>query len=102
MPRKGALLVPDKLLTPTQPFLTLQSCTHSHTSSTRLLPSALSQWACHKKASAYGSKVGWTPAQSNNSNICMCVPVLKVVWIHALLCYVMSKICNTCRVIYVC
>ena len=40
---KGAhYQVPDKLLTPTQPFLTLQSCTHSHTSSTRLLPSWVS------------------------------------------------------------
>jgi len=42
MPRRGALQVPDKLLTPTQPYLTLQSRAHLHTSLTRLLPSWVS------------------------------------------------------------
>jgi len=39
MPRRGVLKIPDKLLVPTQPSLTFQSRTHSHTSLTRLLPS---------------------------------------------------------------
>jgi len=57
-----------KLLTPTQPFLALQSCTHSHTSSTRLLPSWVSTMGLPQKASAHGSRVGWTPAQRNNKD----------------------------------
>jgi len=31
-------------------------------------PPGLAQWACHKKAWVYGSRVGWTPAQRNNNN----------------------------------
>ena len=27
------------------------------------------QWACYKKASAYGSRVGWTPARRNNNSL---------------------------------
>jgi len=28
----------------------------------------LAQWACYKKASAHGSRVGWTPARSNRTD----------------------------------
>jgi len=60
--------VPDKLLTPTQPYLTLQSRIHLHTSLTKTPPfPGLAQWACYKKASAYGSRVGWTPARRNRT-----------------------------------
>jgi len=53
---------------PSQP--SLQSCTHLHTSLTRLIHSwinRLTQRACYKKASAYGSRVGWSLAHQQQT-----------------------------------
>jgi len=62
--------MPDKLLTPTQPFLTIQSRTHSHKYQPDSSPPRLVQWACHKRPQCMGpdSRVGRTPAWRNNNN----------------------------------
>jgi len=60
--------VPDscsRLLCPSSPFSHAHTGTHHQPDSS---PPGLAQWACHKKASAYGSTVGWTPAQRNNNS----------------------------------
>ena len=56
----------SRLLSPTSPFSHAHSCTHHHPDSS---PPGLAQWACYKKASAYGSRVGWTPARRNNITV---------------------------------
>jgi len=55
----------SRLLSRTSPFSHTYTCTHYQPDSS---PPGLAQWACYKKASAYGSRVGWTPAQRNNNN----------------------------------
>jgi len=52
--------MPDKLFMPTHPsspFSHAYTCTHHQPDS---FPPGLAQWACYIKASAYGSRVGWT------------------------------------------
>ena len=51
-PRRGTLQVPDKLLTPTEPFLVLQSRTRTHQPDSS--PPGLAQWACHKRPQRVG------------------------------------------------
>jgi len=56
--------MPDKLFMPTHPsspFSHAYTCTHHQPDSS---PPGLAKWACYIKASAYGSRVGWTPAQT--------------------------------------
>jgi len=58
----------SRLLSPTSPFSHAHTRTHHQPDSS---PPWLAQWACYKKASAtsaYGSRVGWTPARRNNNN----------------------------------
>jgi len=50
----------SRLLSPTSPF----SHTHHQPDCS---PPGLAQWACYKKASVYGSRIGWTPARRNNN-----------------------------------
>jgi len=52
----------SRLLSPPSPFSHAHIRTHHEPDSS---PPGLAQWACHKKASAYGSRVGWTPARRN-------------------------------------
>jgi len=56
----------SRLLSPTSPFSHAHTRTHHQPNSS---PAGLAQWACYKKAWAYGSRVGWTPAWRNNNNI---------------------------------
>ena len=52
---------------PTHPS---SSFSHAHTHTHHQpdsSPPGLAQWACYKKASAYGYRVGWTPDQRNNN-----------------------------------
>jgi len=51
---------------PSSPFSHAHTRTHHQPDSS---PPGLTQWACHKKASAYGSRVGWTLAQRNNKKL---------------------------------
>jgi len=55
----------SRLLSPSLPSSHAHTCTHHQPDSS---PPGLVQWACHKKASAYGSRVTWTPARRNNNN----------------------------------
>jgi len=50
---------------PTSPFSHTHTHTHHQPDSS---PPGLAQWACCTKASAYGSRVGWSPARRNNNN----------------------------------
>jgi len=52
------------LLSPTSAFSHAHTQTHHQPDSS---PPVLAQWACYKKASAYGSRVGWIPARRNNN-----------------------------------
>jgi len=45
------------------------------------------QWACYKKASVYGSRVGWTLAQDTYIILCVCLCV------HVGMCVYMSCVC---------
>ena len=54
----------SRLLSPTSPFSHAHTRTHHQPDSS---PPGLIQWACYKKASAYGSRVGWTRARRKNS-----------------------------------
>jgi len=45
---------------PSSPFSRAHIRTHHQPDSS---PPGLAQWACYKKASAYGSRVGWTLAR---------------------------------------
>jgi len=49
------------LLSPTSPFSHAYTRTHHQPDSS---PPGLAQWTCYIKASAYGSRVGWTPART--------------------------------------
>jgi len=58
----------SRLLSPTSPFIHAHTRTYHQPDSS---PPGLAQLAClpcYKKASAYGSRVGWTPARRNNNN----------------------------------
>ena len=48
------------LLSHPSPFSHAHIRTHHYPDSS---PPGLTQWTCYKKASAYGSRVGWTPAR---------------------------------------
>jgi len=52
----------SRLLGPSSHFS--HAHTHTHHQPDSSCP-GLAQWACHKKASAHGSRVGWTPARRN-------------------------------------
>jgi len=59
--------MPDKLFMPTHPSAPFS---HGHTRTYHQpdsSPPGLAQWACYIKASAYGSRVGWTPAERYKS-----------------------------------
>ena len=64
--------MPDKLFMPTHPsspFSHAHTRTHHQPDSS---PPGLAQWACYMKASAYGSRVGWTPARTIHTYIHTC------------------------------
>jgi len=55
--------MPDQLFLPTHPSSPFShACTRTHHQPDSS-PPGLAQWACYIKASAYGSRVGWTPAR---------------------------------------
>jgi len=55
------------MFTPTQPTYPTVTHTLAYTINRKTPPlPGLAQWACYK-ASAYGSRVGWTPAQRIDS-----------------------------------
>jgi len=58
--------MPDKLFMPTHPS-SLFSHAHTRTHHQPDSSPGLAQWACYIKASAYGSRVGWTPARRIHS-----------------------------------
>jgi len=61
--------MPDKLFMPTHPsspFSHAYTRTHHQPDSS---PPGLTQWACYIKASAYGSRVGWTPVRTIHTYI---------------------------------
>jgi len=61
--------MPDKLFMPTHPsspFSHAYTRTHHQPDSS---PPGLTQWACYINASAYGSRVGWTPARTIHTYI---------------------------------
>jgi len=59
----------SRLLSPTSPFSHAHTRTHHQPDSS---PPGLAQWACFKKASAYGSRVGWTLPEGTTTRL----------WIH--------------------
>jgi len=61
--------MPDKLFMPTHPsspFSHAYTRTHHQPDSS---PPGLAQWVCYIKASAYGSRLGWTPARTIHTYI---------------------------------
>ena len=76
---------------PTHPSLPFS---HAHTRTHHqpdYSPPGLAQWACYIKASAYGFRVGWTPAQRIHTYIHGALKYLNTcLWMHCLHYY-----CNT-------
>ena len=78
--------MPDKLFMPTHPsspFSHAYTRTHHQPDSS---PPGLAQWACYIKASAYGSRVGWTLARTIHTyitrllkDLAACVMALKLI-----------------------
>ena len=60
--------MPDKLFMPTHPSSPF-SHAYTHTHQPDSSPPGLAQWTCYITASAYGSRVGWTPARTIHTYI---------------------------------
>jgi len=72
--------MPDKLFMPTHPsspFSHAYTRTHHQPDSS---PPGLAQWPCYIKASAYGSRVGWTPARMIHTYIHIHTQVIQFIF----------------------